>query len=200
LRLDADELPSVELKNWLSRFRDADEPDHSVSGYTCIWPLWNGHRMLTKRWPAGRLFLFQKNRVRFFGIVEQVPIADGSFKALPLVLEHRPPRKSYGFANLVLRKQAYHWRRIIAQSLLGKPTDLHCWRWTDEEWPEIWEEIRRKPIRAALHRFIMWSLRSMRDFWRREHKLIPSAAFSGGVHHCLIALVYWRLRKRTAMK
>lgn len=198
LRIDADELLSTDLKNWLSRFRRAEEPEPLVSGYTCIWPLWNGARTVTGRWPAGRIFLFHKNRVRFFGMVEQVPIAEGRFEALPLILEHKPARKSYGLSNLLLRKEAYDWRRVIAQSLLGKPSDLSCWRWTSDKWPEIWEEIRRKPIRTGFHRLIIWSLRSMRDFWRHERKLIPSAAICGGVHHCLIALAYWRVRKFTA--
>ena len=200
LRIDADEFPSADLKDWLSQFRKAAEPDQSVSGYTCIWPLWNGSRALTKQLPAGRIFLFNKKRVRFFGMVEQVPIADGRFEALPLALEHRPLRKSYGLSNLLLRKQAYDWRRNIALSLLGKPTDLQCWRWRNEEWPEIWEDIRRKPLRTGFYRLIMWSLRSMRDFWCYERKLIPSAAVCGGLHHCLITLVYWRLRRRKTVK
>jgi hypothetical protein len=190
LRLDADEVPSVELKQWLRSFRAAPEPDPSISGYTCIWPLWNGHQIVTKRWPASRIFLFQKQRVRFFGMVEQVPIADGKFESLPLILEHRPARKSYGFSNLLLRKQAYHWRRVIAKSLLGKPTDLQCWRWASEEWPMIWEEIRRHPMRTAFYRLLVWPLSTLRQMKRVEGRIIPSAIVFAGVHHCLVAIMY----------
>jgi hypothetical protein len=190
LRLDADEVPSVELKQWLRSFRAAPEPDPSISGYTCIWPLWNGHQIVTKRWPASRIFLFQKQRVRFFGMVEQVPIADGKFESLPLILEHRPARRSYGFSNLLLRKQAYHWRRVIAKSLLGKPTDLQCWRWTSEDWPMIWEEIRRRPLRTACARLVMWPLRTLRQMKCVEGRIIPSAIVFAGVHHCLVAIMY----------
>jgi hypothetical protein len=195
LRLDADELLDEEMKQWLRRFRSEPEPAADVSGYTCIWPLWNGTRAITQRWPAGRIFLFHKKRVRFFGMAEQVPIADDHFEALSLVLQHRPHRKSYGLANLLFRRQAFLWRSVIAQSLLGRPTDLACWRWTDEQWPEVWEEIRRRPMRTALYRLLAWPILGMRDYWHHERKLIPSAAISGGVHHCLIALKYWWVRK-----
>ena len=90
LRLDADEVPSIELKKWLHGFRNGPEPDVMVSGYTCVWPLWDGRQIITKRWPAGRIFLFHKERVRFFGMVEQVPVADGRWDIVPLILEHRP--------------------------------------------------------------------------------------------------------------
>lgn len=194
LRLDADENLSTDLKKWIEEFRAAREPEPAISGYTCIWPLWNGKRMVTTRWPAGRIFLINRQRVRFFGMAEQVPVPDGRFEPVPLILEHRPDRKSYGIANLILRQQAFEWRRIIAKSLLGKPADLPVWRWSDEGWPDVWEEIRRKPIRTAFYRLLIWPLRGMRDYWRHEHKLLPSAAISGGIHHCLIALRYWWMR------
>jgi hypothetical protein len=195
LRLDADEVPGPAMKAWLQTFRAAREPEPPLSGYTCIWPLWDGRRIVTNKWPAGRHFVFHKRRVRFFGMVEQVPVADGRFEPVPLILEHRPPRKSYGLSNLLLRAQAYHWRRVIARSLLGKPTDLACWRWGTDAWPTVWEEIRRRPLRTALHRLLIWPLFALRDIWRTEGRLIPAAAISGGIHHCLIALVYWRMRR-----
>src|SRR6266568_303553 len=60
LRLDADELPSEELKAWLQKFRTGPEPPEVISGFTCVWPLWNGTRAVSQRWPAGRHFLFHR--------------------------------------------------------------------------------------------------------------------------------------------
>ncbi len=195
LRLDADEIPSAELKQWLEDFRNKPEPDENVSGYTCCWPLWDGAKIVTKCWPSGRIFLFHKQRVRFFGMVEQVPVPDRHFEALPLVLEHRPRRKSYGVRNILFRRQAYHWRRVIAQSLLGSPSQLPCWRWTSSQWPPVWQEIRDRPLTTAVQRLIKWPVLATRDLWRAERRFIPSASVSGGIHHCLIALEYWRRRK-----
>jgi hypothetical protein len=194
LRLDADEVPSPELTEWLRAFRSAAEPDIEISGYTCIWPLWNGRRIVTNRWPANRIFLLHKQRVRFFGMAEQVPIADSCFESLQLILEHRPNRKSYGFSNLLLRRQAYRWRDVIARSLLGRPTDLTCWRWTSKEWPQIWEEIRERPLRTAIYRLFVWPLSTMRSMWQAERRIIWTAVVPAGIHQCLVALTYWRLR------
>jgi hypothetical protein len=195
LRLDADEFPSDEMKQWLQKFRQEVAPDESISGYTCIWPLWNGRRVITKRWPARRIFLFHKQRVRFFGMNEQVPMADGHYEALDLVLHHQPQRKSYGLHNLLMRRQAYRWRERIAHSLLGKPTDLSCWRWNTEVWPDHWQEIRRQPVRTFFSGLILGTLRALRDQWKSEGRLYPAGAISGPIHHALICIEYWRMRR-----
>ena len=195
LRLDADEFPSEEMKAWLKAFRVSGAPAEQVSGYTCVWPMWDGRREVSRKISAGRIFLFDRRRVRFFGLVEQVPIPDGGYEARDFILHHQPRRKSYGLHNVLVRKQAYHWRAIIAWSLLGKPTDLNCWRWTDEAWPKEWEEIRRRPWRTAFARLTLGTFRGLRDQWRRERKLFPLAAVSNPVHHMLICLKHWQLRR-----
>src|SRR4051812_32393021 len=53
LRLDADEFPDTEMKQWLREFRRAPEPSAAISGYSCVWPLWDGKRPITKKWPGG---------------------------------------------------------------------------------------------------------------------------------------------------
>jgi hypothetical protein len=195
LRLDADEFPSEKMKDWLQNFRNASEPPDTLSGYTCIWPLWNGARAVSKYWPAERNFLFHRQRVRFFGMVEQVPIPDGRYEALPLILEHRPVRKSYGFGNLIFRKQAYRWRARIALSLLDEPAKLETWRWENRPWPVQWERIRRHPFLESCLRLTRGTLAGLRQQWRAEKWIFPTAAMNGPVHHTLIALEYWRLRR-----
>ena len=128
LRFDADEFPSEEMKKWLREFRRAPEPPADVSGFTCIWPLWDGQKTVSKKWPAGRLFLFSKQRVRFFGMCEQSPVPDAKYLPLDFVLHHQPGRKSYGWHNILVRRQSRRAVGFIANCLLGKPTDLVCWR------------------------------------------------------------------------
>lgn len=195
LRLDADEFPSDEMKAWLRKFSQGPEPEESVSGFTCIWPLWNGRRTISKKWPLGRNFLFHRGRVRFFGMVEQVPVPDGRYESLELVLQHQPKRKSYGLSNLLVRKQAYRWRGQVARCLLGKPTELCCWRWESGQWPETWERIRQHPLRTAVHRLTRWTLATLRDQWKHERRLFPAAAINGPLHHALICLEFWKLQR-----
>ncbi len=197
LRLDADEFPSQEMKEWLRKFRSAPELPPEISGYTCIWPLWDGRREITKKWPPGRIFLFHRQRVRFFGMVEQTPVPDGAYQPLDVVLHHQlPGRKAYGLHNILVRQQAYLWRERIANSLLGKPTDLPCWRWDSEQWPLAWEQIRRHPLWTLVKRLMIWPPRTLQDQWRTEKKIIPAAAVGASLHHAMICVKYWRLRRK----
>ena len=197
LRLDADELPSEEMQAWLKNFRTGAEPPAEVSGYTCNWPMWNGRRAISKKWPAGRNFLFNKQRVRFFGMVEQVPVPEGHYEALDLVLRHEPPgRKSHSFNNLLRRQTAWQWRDRIAHSLLGKPTDLACWRWEDPAWPLAWEQIRQRPWWTAAKRLTKGTWLGLVDQWRTERRIFPGAAMTGPIHHTLIGWRYQQLRRR----
>ncbi len=195
LRFDADEFPSTEMKAWLEKFRQSPEPSEKLSGFTCIWPLWDGERAVSKKWPAGRNFLFNKQRVRFFGMNEQTPMPDGIYEPLDFVLHHQPPgRKGYGLLN-VLRPQAKRGVNFIATCLLGKPTDLNCWRWDSETWPENWEQIRLRPLSTAFKRLTKGTLRTLRDRWRAEKIISPIIAISGPIHDCLICLELRRLRR-----
>jgi hypothetical protein len=195
-RPDADEFPSVEMKEWLQNFRALPEPEQIISGYTCVWPLWNGKKAMTTKWPAGRIFLFNRSRVRFFGLVEQTPIADGRYEPVSLVLHHQPRRRSYGLANLVIRKQAYIWRDLIARGLLDTPNQLPCWRWQSSDWPKYWEELRRHPFRTGLSRLTLGTLRALRNQWKSERRVFPTAAVSGGLHHAMIGLRFQQLRRQ----
>lgn len=188
LRLDADEFPSEELKRWLRRFRGCDEPSEAISGYTCIWPLWNGRKSVTKRWPDRRIFLFQKQRVRFFGMAEQVPIPDTFFEPLELVLNHQPNRKSYGVRNVLLRRQAYLWRQVIAQSLMGKPTDLPRWRWTSDDWPEFWRNLRRHPLRHSLVSLVRFPVHQFRGMLAVGEMPLISECLNPALHHFMLGL------------
>src|ERR1039458_6931801 len=112
LKLNADEFPSDEMKEWLQRFRSAPDPEPGISGFTCIWPPWNGKKAISKKCRGGRVLLFNRQRVKFFGTVEQAMVPDGVCQPLDFILHHQPSRKSYGFHNVLVRKQAYRWRAI----------------------------------------------------------------------------------------
>lgn len=195
LRFDADEFPSKEMNIWLREFRRAPEPTSDISGYTCIWPLWDGQRTVSKQWPAGRLFLFNKHRVRFFGMCEQSPVPDGKCEPVELILHHQPKRKSYGWHNILVRGQSRRGGKFIAKCLLGKPTDLACWRWESDAWPQHWEQIRQRPLRTAFKGFVMGVFRGLRSQWRNEKAFFPDAAITGPLHQAMTCLEFRRLRR-----
>ena len=196
LRWDADEFPGDELRAWLQKFRQSPEPPAEISGYTCIWPLWSGRRATPGKWPDGRIFLINRRRVRFFGMVEQVPVADGTFTALDVILQHQPGRKSYGYRNLIFRRQAYRWRHVIALSLLGKPADLPCWRWNGADWPRVWQEIIEGPVRTGCKRLLLAPYEMLRIFVRHHRYELIYTLPGGGLHHFLICLELARLKRK----
>jgi len=200
LHFDADEFPSEEMKAWLQKFRQAPEPAENVSAFSCILPLWNGQRAISKKWPVGHTFLFHRRRVRRFGMPEQPVMPEGIIEPLDLIIHHQPKRKSYGLHNVLVRKQAYHWRAGIARSLLGKPTDLPCWRWESDSWPLEWEQIRQHPLQTALRRLVMNTLRGLRSQWRTEKRFFIEASINGPVNHAMLCLKFWQVRRQHLRK
>jgi hypothetical protein len=191
LKLDADEYPSGPMKEWLLRFRSEDAMRVEASGYTCIWPLWDGSKATTKHWPDGRLFLFNKQRVRFFGMAEHLPEPDSDYTPLSLVLHHEPHRPSYGIRSIVFRKQAYHWRRVIAESLAAGPLTLPRWRHHSNQLPPAWAALKQQPIRQALIRLIRFPIQQLRGMIRAGEKISMSACLNPGLHHFLLGLRVW---------
>lgn len=186
LRLDADEFPSNELAAWLRQFRHSAEPHTSVSGYTCIWPLWDGNKAVSSRWPRGRVFLFNKWRVRFLGLVESTLMPETEFLPLELVLHHQPRRKSFGVRNIVFRKQAFHWRFLIAVALLKEPNSLPRWRWDTSVWPESWSKLKKHPLRQGFFRLFWYPLCQLKDQMRSGERVSFSACLNPGLHHFLL--------------
>jgi hypothetical protein len=114
-----------------------------------------------------------------------------------LVLHHQPKRKSYGIHNSVIRRQGFDWRRVIAQSLTGKPTDLPCWRWTSGNWPDQWERVRQHPLRHSLSTLIRYPLQQMRGMLSVGQRPILSACLSPGLYHSMLGLrVFVEMRRR----
>ncbi|MFH1067126.1 MAG: hypothetical protein V1746_04430 [bacterium] len=195
LRWDADEFPSVEFRQWLKAFRHQPEPPEEISGYTCVLPLWDGKRAQTKKWPTRVVFL-HRQRVRYFGLVHQSPIADKRFKPLNFILHHQPKRKAHGIRYTLGRKKVRRWHEEAARALLGKPTDLPCWRWTSHEWPKTWEQIRRRPLLTGLYRLVFSPLWNAQEMIQHGEFPRPSLLTFFPLQHWLTCWSYHRARKK----
>jgi hypothetical protein len=131
-------------------------------------------------------------------MVEQVPLPDGRWQALDLVLHHQPNGKSYGFRNVLFRRQAYHWRRVIAHSLLLTPDKLPTWRWESTQWPLQWEQIRVRPLCTGLVRLCTWPIYAAREALRHRELPYISLIMQSAIHHFLICIEYMRARRSNA--
>jgi hypothetical protein len=194
LRWDADEFPSDELREWLRLFRSRPEPPADVSGYTAIWPLWDGRRARTAKWPRS-VILLDRRRVRFIGVADQAPLPDGRYLPLDLVVHHQPKRKNYGVGYTLLNPKVRRWQREIARALLGKPTDLPCWRWDSPDWPEKWDQIRRRPLLTGLIRLVLSVYWNAREMIQQGELPRPSFLAFFPLEHASICLAYARLRR-----
>ena len=198
LKLDADEFPSEDMLRWLEEFRRSPEPADNISGYTCIWPMWDGKKTLTRKYPRDRIFLFSKTRASFFGMVEQVPTADCAYEPVELILHHQPKRRSSSVFNYLVRKQAYRWRSVIVDTLQRSPVDLPCWRWSDPDWPIGWHAMLERPLATGFMRLFIYPLYGLRRQWKYERRVFIRSFFGGNVHHFLICLLLMskKLKKR----
>jgi hypothetical protein len=194
LRWDADEFPSDGLRDWLAAFRQSQEPADDISGYSLILPLWDGRKAQTSNWPR-RISLIHRGRVRYFGMADQGPIADGQIVALPHVLHHQPKRPSYGVWYTLRRPTSRRWHYEIARSLLGRPTDLACWRWNDPHWPPKWDEIRRRPLATGLKRLFLSPFRNARDMLRHGEFPRPSMLTFFPLQHWLTCYRFHQLKR-----
>jgi hypothetical protein len=195
LRWDADEFPSPELRRWLEAFRQSAEPAAEVSGFEGILPLWDGRRALTRRWPR-RVILIHRGRVRFFGMPDQGPIADGRFERTDLVLHHQPERKAHGVRYMLRRPKVRRWFELIAEALQGRPTDLPCWRWDSPEWPWRWERIRRRPVATVLSRLVLSPIGNLREMAVCGEIPKPWLVVSFPLQHVMMCLCFMRARRR----
>jgi hypothetical protein len=201
LRLDADEYPSDALRIWIQDFRRNQASLINLSGFTAIWPLWDGKSDLLTHLPPCRPFLINRRKVSFLGMVEQGPIPDFSWQPCNLVLHHRPRRKSFGPGNLLFRKQAYSWRKCIASSLVRHPQNLPSWRYHSNTWPVHWEQIQQTPWRIGPFRFIKSFFYDLVIRRRKGLDFIWEDTLATAIHQLLLAWSFaWLLSKRSFLK
>jgi glycosyltransferase involved in cell wall biosynthesis len=197
LRLDADEFPSPVLAEWIDQFRANNPDDSEICHYQAIWPLWDGKKRKTTHWPNSRPFLIKKSKHCFFGMVEQTSIPQADVLAISKVLAHQPKRKSYGVRNILFRRQAYLWRRVIAGSLMNCPSKLPRWRCVDSSWPEPWKSKIDHPFRLAFWCMFWFPFCQLRKMLKFERKIDISACLNPGLHHFLLqmAIVWCKIKK-----
>ncbi len=201
LRLDADEFPSPKMKDWLIDFKGSGQSPLGVSGYNCIWPLWNGKvEKWTQRAPS-RLFLFSKSLNESFGMAETQPMPFCCAPLpIPLLLHHQPRRKSYGISNLLYRNQAYSWRRVIALSLLKSPLQLPRWKYTKTLWPDHWENLKKQNLREAAYSSVRVGVGQMVYEVRHGSEILISAFLGTTLNQFLMAWTFKRVLKESSVK
>ena len=196
LRLDSDEFPSSQLRDWLIKFRHAPEPPANISAYQCIWPVWNGSKAITHGWPNKRTFLFHRQRIRWIGVFEQGAIPERKLVRIRLTLCHEPKGKSHGFGNIFGKVRTGQGRTNTANALLGSPLDHPRWRYDSDHWPADWQHVKEHPILTGLWRLLVWPPRQALAMVLAGDLPHPSIFAHAGVFHATLCFEYWRRRRK----
>jgi len=190
LRLDADEYPSEEMKAWLLGFRKTSSVTKNLSGFSCVWPYWDGEREFCFSESEWRPFLIHKHRASLIGMAEQGPIPHSPWKKTGLVLHHRPERPSFGLSYVFFRRQSYRWRRCIAASLALRPVDLPRWQYNRKTWPAHWAQVIARPWATGLRRWVTVLFANVFLAPRRGIKFCQSELLGTPFHQLSISWAY----------
>jgi hypothetical protein len=178
------------MRVWLRGFRKTAFALKNISGFSCLWPFWDGREEFFFTQMEWRPFLFHKQRVSFVGMAEQGPIPAFKWKSTGLTLHHRPHRSSFGLNYVLFRRQSYRWRKCIAASLMRRPIDLPCWHYSRETWPIHWAQIIQKPWSVGLRRFIRILAVNLGSMPKKGFKFFQSELFGAPFHQLLISWTY----------
>lgn len=196
LKLDSDEYPSPELRNWLTRFRQRDATDYAVSGFECIWPAWNGHKPITQHWPNNRKFLYDRRKVQIIGIAEFYFFSDSSWEKLPYVLHHEPNVVSHGLRNILGKRRNKDLRERAVAGLLVSPLEHPRWRYNSSQWPPMCEQMRTHPIFTMLRRLVTFPTRQAAGMLLAGDIPWPSVFTHSAIFHALVCFALWKSRKQ----
>lgn len=142
LQIDADEFLPAATREALADLVASGNAD----AFELLWPLWNGDRQVTKKWPFKRC-LFRKAKARFLGLPHAVVEIDGRVVRIEKVLEHRPLYDNYRWSKF--RSKWLPWARIQAGYYFKDFSEVNKFGFAAGSWP------RRMQFRI---RFPLWFL------------------------------------------
>lgn len=198
LRFDSDEYPSAELEQWLVEFRNASDIDPKLAGYRWICPAWNGRKRISMNWPNKFMRLFNRNRVSVVGVCENGPQPDAGYSSprMRLRFYHEPPGRSQGLRNIFGKKRTHQARINLAHALLGSPLEHPTWRYTSDEWPAGWQDVKDHPILTALWRLLVWPPRQALAMLLAGDVPRPSVFGHAGIFHATVCFEVWRMKRK----
>jgi glycosyltransferase involved in cell wall biosynthesis len=134
LHIDADEFLGLGLQKDLKTLINESADD--ISAYEFLWPLWNGQKRITKRWPYKRC-LFRKSRIYYWGVPHFVAtVKEGIVKKIineKMVLEHQPEYNNFTWRSFMNKWRP--WAKLQAELYLKDFKDIKKFNdnWTN--WP-----------------------------------------------------------------
>jgi len=130
LQIDADEFLTEKAIDSIRRL--LCNPGQ-CNGFSLIWPIWNGHRYISSRWPH-KPCLFRRSAMHFIGFPHSEVIVDGGIKPIDVRLEHQPDYNNYAFSVYLSKHKK--WAAIHTRYLLKEIDTLPAFRpLKHRQWP-----------------------------------------------------------------
>ena len=112
LQIDPDEYLCTKAQSSLRELVQSKRADC----YAFIWPIWNGTRYTTKRWPYKKV-LYRKHAAQYLGFPHEEVRVTGKIEYSTLRLEHKPNYNNFSIATF--RTKWNRWIDVHARALLS---------------------------------------------------------------------------------
>lgn len=188
LQIDADESLGPDAKE---RLRDL-ATDVEVSGYEFLWPLWDGQKRLTERWPH-KLCLFRKKDVSYIGLPHFKPAVRGKVVKKDLVLEHRP--RYNNFSREKFFSKWLSWARLHARSYLKDISEVPRFNYNKDRWPFKIAIRRRIPLPLLPLEFIITFIKDIRPFPLKDLPVSLKVAFMYACYRVAVNYYVFKYKK-----
>lgn len=180
LRIDADEfLPSdsADKLRELSQNKEAD-------AYEFLWPLWNGHKRMTKRWPH-KLCFFRKEKISFLALPHFKPKIKGKTLKKDIVLEHKP------LYNNFTRKKFFEkwipWARLHADILFRDISEIEKFNFDKNDLSPVFFLRKKIPLFFLVPDLFIPLFSSLSVFIYEKNKFfIIKYFFMSGIYRSLV--------------
>jgi len=146
LQIDADEFLSEEARRALPGLVRSPGADC----YAMVWPIWNGSRYSTKRWPHKKV-LYRRDRVSYLGFPQEEVRVRGRVANVPVRLHHQP--RYNNLTMTTVRTKWSRWLDVHARMLLADRSHWDVFPANANLEPH-YSFITRRPLLSAAPLFV----------------------------------------------
>jgi glycosyltransferase involved in cell wall biosynthesis len=191
LQLDADEYLTEESKKLIRAEICSETP---ADGYSLTWPLWDGNKYLTSKWPFKFCF-FRRDKMHYIGFPHNEATVDGKRKRLSARLEHQPQYNNLSLKSFQIKHKK--WIKNHAGFLNQDIYFLNSFNVSGErKWPLHMGLIKKYKLFSIPINFFVFFLGYFRE---KKVYYTPLAVFRYFiVNYCYyvsLAIEYWKKTK-----
>lgn len=189
LQIDADEFLSTELSAGLRGL--AADPD--AAAYEFWWPLWDGKKSYSARWPYKRCF-FRKDKAHFLGILQFVVAIDGPVKRVAWPLWHQPAYNNYSWS--IFKAKQLPWAKLQAVYYARDFSALTKFNYSGTDWPRHINWRRQHPLLLLPAEFLVTFFKNLWSGAYRAGWLGVKVSFQAGLYRAAVNYYIFKFKNQ----